>query len=118
MRREVGCARKRVAPDLRPDRAAQAGLPELVGEASGEWWMDTQSPVAAKDAVLVEGIPAAFQPGGCEVVAGERRAAFLQDFEPQHLEIEIVVGRHSGREHLIMADLDPALLTLEACANR
>ncbi len=78
--------------------------------------MDSQAPVPPEDAVFVERIPAVLQPRGGEIVRRERRALFLQHFEPEHLQIEIVVGwNHGGKQ--FRWDIDPSLIPLEPGAD-
>jgi len=117
VRGQVGRAREDVAPDLGADGAAHARLPELIGEAARHRRMDAQAPVTAEDAVLIEGIPAPFQPGRRQVVRGERGALLLEHLEPEDLEVEVVVGWHLRREHRGGVDLDPAFVALEARTN-
>ncbi len=103
-----------VPPYLRADRAPHAALPELVGEAPGHRRVYAQPVIAPEYAVLVEGVPAALEPGVRQVVRRERCPPLLEHFEPHDLKVEVIVRGHTLGEHLIWADLDPALVSLEA----
>jgi len=79
---QVWRARKHITPDFSADMASRTGFPELVGQPPGIRRPDAEAIVATKDDVLVEWIPASFNPRLSEVVGRKRSAFLFEDLKP------------------------------------
>ena len=99
---EVGGAfriqRRQASPNLGADGTAHALGVVVVAEGARRGGMDAPEPVLAHDGVLAGGVVAVRDKALQQLVGGEVRSVLLRHVQPQHLQVEVIVGQH-GVDH-------------------
>ena len=105
------------APDLAADGAALRFEEEPVVPGAGERRADAALDVVQKHAVLGEIVPAAILPEFDEVVGSQPRASLLERFEPDELDVHVVVGDDRLGPELLAGERQPGLLVFHPGAD-
>ncbi|CDC62599.1 unknown [Clostridium sp. CAG:448] len=97
-RGEIGCAvglqRGKASPDFGTDGTAHAGNVIIVAEAPGERRIDAALKVLTHNGVFAGRVVAVADKAGKQVVGGEVLSVFLRHIQPEHLQIQVIVGQH------------------------